>query len=303
MVCPAGCLRVKEAGSRYSTSTGSGSSLNHHLETCKMPAAQDTLHTTGTINHCMELEPSRHLTGTRYSVSSLGNISDMDLSPVGSQDRNVNVSPFPEISTPGSARSPSRRGGGYETSMPGSTRFLDLSSPLADRLREASSPVHSAISRVQGVSSPVNTRYRDVSSPVSTRIPGMSTPVSNRFPEMSTPSSTRFQESSTPVSNRYPEMSSPVPARYPEISSPSVPQRPVASPNAYLDNRHIGNNFYREELPSYPPAPSHCGICVQDGLLQSRNPQDYHQHRQHHQPFVNQQHPANRKEAVIGSDV
>lgn len=108
------CLRTKQTSSGFSDSS-SGSCLNSlPVEHCKMPAAGDSLRNPGigAVNHCMELEPSRTLGETRYSLSSLANISEIDLSNSGSQSgrarsfgqfsdkRDSNVSPYPEISTP-----------------------------------------------------------------------------------------------------------------------------------------------------------------------------------------------------------
>ncbi|XP_023346137.1 uncharacterized protein LOC111715102 isoform X2 [Eurytemora carolleeae] len=104
------CWRVKESGSGYSDSS-SGSCLNSlPVEHCKMPGAGDSIspHTIGTINHCMELEPSRHISGARYSVSSIGNNSELGSNVSSPLDRvrhlqygeRSNVSPYPDCSTP-----------------------------------------------------------------------------------------------------------------------------------------------------------------------------------------------------------
>jgi len=104
------CWGEKGSGSGYSDSS-SGSCLNSlPVEHCKMPGAADSIspHTIGTINHCMELEPSRHISGARYSVSSVGNISELGSNLSSPLDRvrhfqygeRLNASPFPDSSTP-----------------------------------------------------------------------------------------------------------------------------------------------------------------------------------------------------------
>ena len=79
-----------------------------------MPGAADSIspHTIGTINHCMELEPSRHISGARYSVSSIGNNSELGSTVSSPLDRvrhllyseRLNISPYPDCSTPLPAR-------------------------------------------------------------------------------------------------------------------------------------------------------------------------------------------------------
>ena len=108
--CP--CVRRKESGSGYSD-TSSGSGLNSSpLEHCKMPNTPAPNQVRGSVNHCMELEPGQQFSGTRYSVASLENMSEVSLSgsnlPRGAgqyaERANINVSPYPHVSTPNPSR-------------------------------------------------------------------------------------------------------------------------------------------------------------------------------------------------------